>query len=558
MFPVPDAYSFTPLVKALVRVGREDRAREVLERMERAVEAGYARESGYDVYRRAIIFASQADPGTRLEAFRGLARPDVKSLNAVLREFARKRPDEAARVLRDVCGRRATEERLKNCAPDLVSFNTVARALAERGDGAAARAVTDLLEDTDGFDPDVYTHAAVVLAYCNGGDAREATKALEEMETALSEKRIEPKGIDLSLYTTVIKCWRRAKGGDGVEGAQAVVRNMEHLGDNHDHLCFLRPNTIVYNALLTVLGDHHRFNDCRRLLSRMRVRSVPPDVVSLTLVCRAVARDNSRATHQRLRSLIDTFERDADEGRSNVRPDASAYRLLLRPRSHAALEGGPAAEKVLSWMEERGLRVDARTCAAAIKARTRRPGGTDEALRTLRRWERRHRFDAENRSAPYDAAAEGAARDGRGDAATEVLRRMRADPRARPTAATYATVLRAVLRKDDDKERARWTIAACAEDGAVDRRVFDAVRRHGRNEGGGSYLWPTGDDENGSFETLSDLPADWTRNVVRESRRDGRQRRGRGGNGRSARTRPNGVGGDKGRGQRRPLERIKT
>lgn len=262
--------------------------------------------------------------------------------------------------------------------PDAVSFASVITTWARSNqEGAAQRAEAILRrmialstdEDRPELAPNSVCYTSAIDAWSKSGAADSAQKAMEIFQLMATEAG--GPGPDTVSCTSLIDAL--AKGGDGPEHAERVVRGMlsEPAGG-------IRPNTATFTALIDAYARSGKRGAAERaeaildemmLLYQAGDTSLAPTTVSWNATINAWSKSADRNAGVRAQKLLDRMNALYSSGVSFVRPDEFSYCSVIDSWSESGdRNAGHKAEELLNELEDASIRPNLICYSSALNA----------------------------------------------------------------------------------------------------------------------------------------------------------------------------------------------
>lgn len=492
-----------------------------------------------------------------------LLQPNVRSYNTFLLALARAGLHQQAKILL-----RQMQDEQSVVLPDRITYNTVLLAhcccapvpgsnnsKSKKESAAAAQRATDILHEMlqpeSCVKPDVISYNTVLSAWAGVGTRFADQKANDLLNEMLSEvSEVRP---DTYSYTTVIHAWSRRSGSS--KKALNLLRSMQQQQRDDAQV---QPNKVTYtNVMLALLRDR-KLEDARRLLDEMielsaESHQLRPDVVAFSALLDGYAdqADRHKNPRQLIRMVLEVLEQMKAMARDNpdVAPNqltyTSAMSALARSRQW---EAGPLAEQLLEEMYETGVTPSIIHWNTVLNAYAKSPRA-NKIHHANRIWDK---IAAQQHVAPdvityntmLSVAANSFASDGFISRKAclqmgfDVFRALQRDPDCQASSLTFHYLFK-IIRKfmpleSIETTTRRWDIIRrifqlCCEQGCVNEHILEQiVDNMGLKEeevdillGSCKQQWASSSSE--SRVSLSSLPAEWSQNALRSSRKVTRQ-----------------------------------
>lgn len=138
--------------------------------------------------------------------------------------------------------------------------------------------------------------------------------------------------INARTLTNVLSTMVRGAEVNADERAIQLLREMAAL--SQDGIAELAPNTIVYNCVLNGLAKRGLADESLDLLEEMKLHRseglpCPPDIVSYSCVCRAIAGSRTPLAVKKLEGILAEVIRVYKEGEESLKPDAYLFNAII-------------------------------------------------------------------------------------------------------------------------------------------------------------------------------------------------------------------------------------
>lgn len=203
--------------------------------------------------------------------------------------------------------------------PDVVSYTLALKCIAEadtRGGGEEAEKLLDEMEVRASkgekfIAPNAMTYSTVIKIYGRSGTPEKAEAVLRRMYQAYLDGN-ESAAPNTRAFSSVLQAWARSGSVSTVERALAILSWMKDL-HNDGVLDEVRPNGIIYKAVLNCIAESKSNNVCQRAID-----------------------------------LVDEMEGLAEAGDPDKSPDLLAYKNVLRACANAG--NGLEAQAIVARM----------------------------------------------------------------------------------------------------------------------------------------------------------------------------------------------------------------
>lgn len=236
----------------------------------------------------------------------------------------------------------------------LLILNEWARTACPTGASTAA-AILERLEKeveagNESIDLSVMHYSIVAHAWAKSDHHQAGLQAQQVLDALIDRSKVQPAlSPNRVVFNCVIHAWSRQ---GNIERAEAILERMK--ADPTIDL-----ETGDYNALLSAYARHGNARRAESVLKDMLDSNVEPDIISYNCILDSWRQDDEPGAAERAESILETLQRNYDNGESSIRPNgrsyssvASAYIKTGRPDSVAQ------TERLLSLAEERGLARD--------------------------------------------------------------------------------------------------------------------------------------------------------------------------------------------------------
>lgn len=330
-------------------------------------------------------------------------------------------------------------------------------------------------ESYQDLQPQTRHFALVMNAYAKEGNALMAEQIfmqMMELNNRAGYQNVQP---NLSCFTILIKAWSKQQTPESIRRVEAILNHMEELflhtrrdvGDNDE-----RMNAYGYNSVMSAhvrsgeQGSAHRvqelFDRMTRLSKQHNNPEMLPDRVSYTTLMQAWIQERDIGFAERVEQLLNDMSKAFQETRrSSLKPDVISYGCAIDAWSKSGEPNAAnRAETLLRQMQRLYEQGDASlapndTCFNSIINTHSKAGNAEQAELVLRLMEESYRngnksakADAVTYSSCIDAWARSESVDAvfRSQAifATMVDRYEQGDTKCKPSAATFASLMKAL------------------------------------------------------------------------------------------------------------------
>ena len=154
--------------------------------------------------------------------------------------------------------------------------------------------------------------------------------------------------VNARTLTNVLSTMVRGAEINADERAIQLLREMTTL--SQDGIAELAPNTIVYNCVLNGLAKRGLAEESLGLLEEMKLQRseglpCPPDIVSYSCVCRAIAASRSPLAVEKLEGILAEVVRAYKQGEESLKPDAYLFNAIIGGFAKVAKRDPTAAGK---------------------------------------------------------------------------------------------------------------------------------------------------------------------------------------------------------------------
>lgn len=324
---------------------------------------------------------------------------------------------------------------------ETMCFNILIAEYASRGNFQPEKAVA-LLHEMDSYarnghlkaKPDKLTMASIMQILVTKGWSHEAEALLQRM-LASSDPDMAP---DAVIYSLVLKAYASCNRDDAPERAHRLLETMEERYKESGDLA-VKPNTVVYNTLLSVMANAGDGERAEAVLKHMEARGLEPNTVSYGTVLTAWKNAGNGERAEQLLWRV-------------PHPDRSCF---LQAIAALAKQGeGERAEAILHYMYHDGrdeLRPDIKTHSAVLNAwaNSKEPDAFENTKRFL------HEMTANvaiNTVAfnIFLKAVENSSEPDKVNIVRSVLQRMKKLKSASPNSATYRQAIHAIAATNGD------------------------------------------------------------------------------------------------------------
>ena len=158
--------------------------------------------------------------------------------------------------------------------------------------------------------------------------------------------------LTVSLFNAAMDA--HAKQSDPI-GVQRVLRRMEILRRENDHLNHLRPDVFSMSILATAWANSRSPDAAAKaedILNYMELRNLTPNTITYNAVLHAMAVSNQIDKAIRAEDLVKQMK-DRHASGEDCEPDTYTYLSLIQAWSRTCLPGSPQkAEQVLNFLDE--------------------------------------------------------------------------------------------------------------------------------------------------------------------------------------------------------------
>lgn len=157
--------------------------------------------------------------------------------------------------------------------------------------------------------------------------------------------------LTVNLFNAAMDAY--AKVGNHVK-VQKILRRMNNLSTNHDHLKHLKPDNFSMSILATAWAKSRSPEAALKaeaILNYMETQNLAPNTVTYNAVLHAVALGDQIDKAVRAEDLVKRMKNRYSEG-EGCKPDIYSYQSLIQAWSKTLLPGSPQrAEKILHWLD---------------------------------------------------------------------------------------------------------------------------------------------------------------------------------------------------------------
>lgn len=454
-------------------------------------------------------------------------------------------------------------------APDAKSYTKVVNAIARSGRRDAGEQAEEILDrmirDTQ-YDlrPNTYTYTYVIDAYARSPTPKSphaAQRLIEEMERlrAAGDPDVRP---TTRAWNSVISAWAQWKGeemawghiGSGAERAEACLDIMEEWADTTGNE-EVRPNSYNYNSVISALAhsqDEGAASRAEKILERMENlhrttgdEDVKPRTATYNAIIDAWAKSGEMDAANRAELLLAHMMELHETGQNlNAKPNVRSFNSVLNAWAKSGHPMAPEkASDVVMRMEDLNKNTDlqvspdATSFATAINAyaRSNRYEKAQSAYDIFMYMSGLHNRTGKKSLRPnnvvYNSVLNACAftvgdLDEQSQAieiANAMLKGLDESPYGKPDQVTYGTYLKVINNQMPPSEPRDQVVETlfrkCAKDGMVGEMVLRQLREMGLEEVYeslmGGQMW--------GETKLSDLPHEWTCNVIEGKRMRRRQ-----------------------------------
>jgi len=455
--------------------------------------------------------------------------------------------------------------------PDVKTYTKVINAVARSGRRNAGEEAEAILErmihddaTTGELRPNTYTYTYVIDAHARSPSSKSphaAQRLIEEMERlrASGDPEVRP---TTRAWNSVIAAWAQWKGeemawghiGSGAERAEACLDIMEEWADttgNED----VRPNSYNYNSVISALAnsqDEGAASRAEQILERMENlhrttgdNQIKPRTATYNAIIDAWAKSGEIDAADRAELLLAHMMELYETGHNlDAKPNVRSFNSVLNAWAKSGHHLAPQrAGEVLDWMEDldrnSDLKVspDATSFATAINAfaRSNAFGKAQASYEIFLHMKELYDTSGKSKLRPnavaYNSVLNACAfsvgdfeEQSRAiEIANAMLVGLQKSSYAKPDHVTYGTYLK-VINNQMPPSKSRDQIVEtvfrkCAKEGMVSEMVMRQLREMGMESVCESLM---GSSSWGEMK-LSDLPGDWTCNVIEGKRMRRRQ-----------------------------------
>ncbi|KAL7496991.1 hypothetical protein ACHAWT_005399 [Skeletonema menzelii] len=382
----PNTTACNALLKAYARLGNRQSALQLLGRMEKDVNLSSARP---DVHTHAImstLFSDESSGNTSssdsllggqevssdflnvdginlkdLNLNGQDLKPTAKSFESMMNRTV-EGAEKATELLRQLETMNASGEISFKRERLLHNYNNIINAWCEcekNGDNSTsasekAESILSYLFEHETLSPNNASFGFCIKAWCKSN----RPDAAERAEQILRRKELFAKEhsnvyIAASDYNQIIAKWR----DDQVNGPDRARKLFKEMDQNYGNTAEVksRPNIVTFNSLLDVLAkskSRDLAEECEELLQQRDElfkegkSSILPDIISYRSCIDAWIRQWQKDSPQRVEALVkDMIKKYSVEGRTDLRPDADLFNLVLKACAHATVTWHEDIEK---------------------------------------------------------------------------------------------------------------------------------------------------------------------------------------------------------------------
>ena len=359
--PLPNATTYLILMTAFAKVGRPDKAEQLLQRLQDGFAGGQENLKPSNSHFTSVISSyAQSNRKDKVEKMRSLMdrmeelsrisddeslMPSLTTYNAFLACYAHgKLPfagSEAEKVLHELKARADGGD--ARYTPDRITYSTVINVYAKIGlSEHAVRVLEDMNRDYESGNatarPDLQAYNTVLASFAKDKRARnaseQAVRFFERMKT-LGESGATDKP-DLVSYSALISAFANSKGGDKVENAQRAESVLRDLQSAYERGALsLRPNQIVYNGCINAWAVAGSFDRAGELLREMYLDfqsgnlNACPDVTSFNTLLKAFSVAKRSDAGEKAEEIVRRMKDLYQSGALSVRPNVVTYSTLI-------------------------------------------------------------------------------------------------------------------------------------------------------------------------------------------------------------------------------------
>ena len=145
------------------------------------------------------------------------------------------------------------------------------------------------------------------------------------------------------------------------EGVHRILRKMEAMSTDHDHLAHLKPDNFSMSILITALTKSRSpdpADKAQGVLNYMEINNLTPNTITYNTVLNALALGTQIDKAVRAEDLVKKMKARHAEGK-DCKPDIYSYQSLIHAWSRTTLPGSPQrAEKILRFLDEESEKGD--------------------------------------------------------------------------------------------------------------------------------------------------------------------------------------------------------
>lgn len=472
--------------------------------------------------------------------------------------------DNALSLLSRMEDLRNTDSATPSIAPDVKSYTKVINAIARSGRKDAGEQAEEILnrmihDEAADLSPNTFTYTYVIDAYARSPSPKAphaAQRLIEEMERLRAEGDPEVRPTTRA-WNSVISAWAQWKGeemawgrvGSGAERAEACLDIMEELANTTGNE-EVRPNSYNYNSVISALANSQEDGSAsraERILERMENLyrttlddKIKPRTATYNAIIDAWAKSGEPDAAARAELLLAHMMELYETGHNlDAKPNVRSFNSVLNAWAKSGNSIAPEqAGELLTRMEELDasgewdLSPDTTSFATAINvfARSHAFGKAKSSHELFLHM--KELYDKSGKSAlrpnnvVYNSVMNACAfsvgdleeQSQALEIANKMLVGLDESPHGKPDQVTYGTYLKVVNNQMPPSEARDQVVDTvfrkCAKDGMVGELVLRQLREMGLDE---MYENLMGQSSWGDFQ-LSDLPREWTCNVIEGKR----------------------------------------
>jgi hypothetical protein len=271
-------------------------------------------------------------------------RPHRQHYGWVMVAWSKSRHRQAAQYCQEVFDRLQEESRGNpSMQPDVVHYSTLITTLGWRNDPAAVRKVQSIFQGMKaaGIEPDLAAYAAVLATMARTQSLEGAQRALlllNELEDLSKEPGKEDLCPNLACYTSVIYAWARSGSPEASTRCSAVYSRLEDAFERSGQDPALRPNTVVFGALIEVeimTGRADAGDRACELLDRLEIAVADgmaerPDSKVYTKIMTAYWKSGDKDAVAKSQAVFERMKKAYAGGNSAAKPDTHSITTLMQ------------------------------------------------------------------------------------------------------------------------------------------------------------------------------------------------------------------------------------